>query len=71
MSFTIVAPAEVIYEAITHEFSIENDEGKIFKLRKWEDSNGGGYYIQDENNKWVDFFPDEEMEEYILDEVVH
>jgi hypothetical protein len=69
MSFTIVEPAEVIYEAITHAFSIENDEGRIFKLRKWEDSNGGGYYIEDENNKWVDFSPDEEMEEYILDEL--
>jgi len=68
MSFTIVEPAEVIYESITHAFSIENDEGKIFKLRKWEDSNGGGYYIE-ENNKWVDFFPDEEMEEYILDKI--
>jgi hypothetical protein len=55
MSFTIVEPAEVIFQAITQEFSIENNEGKIYKLRKWEDSNGGGYYIEDENNNELIF----------------
>ena len=69
MSFTLVESLKVIFQAITQEFSIENNEGKIYKLRKWEDSNGGGNYIEDENNKWVDFLPDEEMEVWIAEEL--
>ena len=69
MSYKLKETVKVI--AITHQFSIEDDSGKIFILRKWEnmDIDEGGYYLLDENKKWIDYIPDEEMEDWIIEEL--
>ena len=69
MSYKLNDPVKVI--TITHQFSIEDDAGKTYILRKWEnmDIDEGGYYLLDENKKWIDFIPDEEMEDWISEEL--
>ena len=69
MSYKLKEAVKVI--SITHQFSIEDDSGKIYNLRKWEntDIDEGGYYLLDENNKWVDYVPYEEMEDWINEEL--
>lgn len=67
--YEVISDAKVIYQSIVHGFTIQDDNGKIYELRKWEDDNGGGYYIRDGIHNWVDFFPDEEMGEWILEEI--
>ena len=64
MSFKVKVHPKKVYEAITHEFTLTNDKGEEIQLRKWEDSNGGGYYIL-ENDRWVEFFPDEDLDDFI------
>lgn len=68
-NYTIISDAKVIYQSITHEFTIQDGDGKIYELRKWEDDNGGGFLIKEDVLNWVDFYPDEEMEEWILEEI--
>jgi hypothetical protein len=69
MSYKLKDPVKVI--SITHQFSIEDATGKIYNLRKWEnmDIDEGGYYLLDENKKWIDFILDEEMEDWINEEL--
>lgn len=69
MNYKLKDPVKVT--SITHQFSIDNGEGKIYNLRKWEnmDIDEGGYYLLDENKKWIDFIPDEEMEDWISEEL--
>ena len=64
MSFKVKVHPKKVYEAVTHEFTLTNKDGKDLILRKWEDTNGGGYYIF-ENDRWVDFQPDEELDDFI------
>ena len=69
MSYKLKDPVKVI--VITHQFSIEDSAGKIYILRKWEnmDIDEGGYSLLDENKKWVDFIPDEDLEDWISEEL--
>lgn len=57
--------------ASTHQISIEDNVGKIYILRKWEnmDIDEGGYSLLDENKKWVDFISDEDLEDWISEEL--
>lgn len=64
MSYQVKEKPKKIYEAVTFEFTITNSDGKDYKIRKWEDSNEGGYYIL-ENDRWVEFQPDEELDDFI------
>jgi len=72
MSYTVKIPVELISQTqrVTHQFTIVDDGGVEFTLRKWEDSaiDEGGYYIL-KGDKWVDFIPEEEMEDWIDEEL--
>lgn len=69
MGYKVKEEPRQIYSAVTHQFVITDDNGKEYEIRKWEDSKGGGYYLWDGENNWIDFTPDEEMEEFILEEM--
>ena len=69
MTYKIKEEPKQIYYAVTHQFILIDCEGKEYEIRKWEDSNEGGYYLLNGENNWIDFIPDEEMEEFINDEM--
>jgi len=64
MSFKVKKHPEKIYEAVTFEFTLEDSEGKVYDLRKWEDGNGGGYYIKIED-VWEEYFPSDDLLDFI------
>ena len=64
MTYQVKVHPKKVYEAVTHEFTLTDENGKDLMLRKWEDWNEGGYYIF-ENDRWVDFQPDEELDDFI------
>ena len=43
MSFKVQEEPKKIYEAVTYEFKLEDKDGNVYHLRKWEDGNGGGF----------------------------
>jgi len=66
MSYQVKEKPKKIYESVTFEFTITNSDGKDYKIRKWEDTKGGGFYMFDSsNNEWFDFFPPEDLEDFI------
>lgn len=65
MNYTIKEQPKKIYEAVTYELEVTDDTGKPYRIRKWEDGNGGGFYILNEENVWVDFYPEEELDEFL------
>ena len=65
MTFTVKQQPKKIYESVTHEFTVTDEEGTEYQLRKWEDTNGGGYYIL-RNGDWEEYHPDEELDDFIL-----
>lgn len=64
MTFKVKEQPEKIFEAVTYQFMIEDSNGTLYLLRKWEDSNGGGYFIYS-NNDWTEFEPDEDMMDFL------
>ncbi len=64
MTFKVKEHPKKVFEAVTLDFTIIDKNGKELQLRKWEDSNGGGYFIF-ENNDWLEFQPDEELDDFI------
>ena len=64
MTFEIKQKPKKIYESVTYEFTLVDDNGKEYELRKWEDTNGGGYYIHGEEG-WKDYFPDDDLLDFI------
>jgi hypothetical protein len=64
MTFSVKQQPKKVYEAVTFEFTLVDNKGKEYELRKWEDSNGGGFYIF-ENGEWVDFYPEDELDDFI------
>lgn len=69
MGYKVKEEPREIYYAVTKQFTITDDNGKEYEIRKWEDSKGGGYYLWTKENNWIDFIPDEEMEEFINEEL--
>ena len=70
MKYQIKVPPKQVYYATTHQFTLTDESGKELEIRKWEDTKGGGYYIWNEaSNCWDDFNPDEELEDFILNEL--
>ena len=70
MQYQVKKQPREIYYATTHQFTLVDESGKELEIRKWEDTKGGGYYIwnQEENN-WIDFWPDEDLEDFILNDL--
>jgi|688.fasta_scaffold00014_221 hypothetical protein len=64
MTFKVKEHPKKVFEAVTYDFTIIDKNGKELQLRKWEDSNGGGYFIF-ENEDWLEFHPDEELDDFI------
>ena len=64
MTFKIKQTPVKIYESVTHEFILEDENGKTYELRKWEDGNGGGYYLKEEGT-WKEFYPEDELLDFI------
>jgi len=64
MTFEIKNQPKKIFESVTYEFTIVDEEGKEYHLRKWEDTNGGGYYIHGEDG-WVDYYPKEDLLDFL------
>jgi len=64
MNFKVKRHPEKIYESVTFEFTVEDSEGKVYDLRKWEDGNGGGYYIKNEDG-WKEYFPSDDLLDFI------
>ena len=66
MSYILKEQPKKIYESVTFELTVTNENGKDYRIRKWEDNNGGGFYIYDStNNEWVDFYPPEDLDEFL------
>ncbi len=55
MNFKLKEEPKVIYQLITYEFTLTND-------------NGATYYLL-EDGVWREFFPDDEMFEFIMNEI--
>ena len=68
MTYSVKKQPKKIYESITYEFTIVDEEGKEYEIRKWEDTNGGGYYIH-ENGMWIDYSPNDELDEFINEDL--
>ncbi len=64
MSFKVKQQPQKIYESVTFEFELENEKGDTLRLRKWEDGNGGGYYLK-VNDTWVEYYPDDDLLDFI------
>ena len=64
MGYKVKEHPEKIYEAVTFEFKLEDDNGKVLHLRKWEDGNGGGFYINTDGS-WEDYFPEDDLLDFI------
>jgi len=64
MSFKIKEKPKKIYESVTFEFQLENQDGTVYHLRKWEDGNGGGFYIN-RDGSWEEFYPEDDMLDFI------
>ena len=64
MNYKVKKHPEKIFEAVTYEFTLEDEKGKEYLIRKWEDSNGGGFYIF-LDGEWFDFNPNEELHDFI------
>ena len=70
MQFEVMIKPKVVYDAITYQFTLQDETGRQLEIRKWEDSNGGGYYLWNQtSNSWDDFYPDEELEDFILNDL--
>lgn len=70
MSFKVKEQPKKIYDAVTYQFSIEDENGQVYEIRKWEDTKGEGFYLwKEEENNWVDFYPDEELEDFINEDL--
>jgi len=64
MRFKVREQPKKIYESVTHEFKLENEKGDVLQLRKWEDGNGGGFYINNDGT-WEDFYPEDDLLDFI------
>ena len=70
MEYKIKQQPKVVYDAITYQFTLVDESGNELEIRKWEDTKGGGYYIwNEENNNWDEFQPDEDLEDFILNDL--
>ena len=57
MKYQIKERPKTIGYAVTHEFSLVDENGKELKLRKWENERESGLYKYDEEKQdWVDFY---------------
>jgi len=65
MIYEIKERPRVIYESITQQLVVIDETGKEYHIRKWEDSKGSGYYILNEERVWEDFYPNEELEDFL------
>lgn len=66
MKFEVKKQPKIIYQAVTYELTITDENGKDYEIRKWEDSNEGGFYLwNEEANTWVEFNPEEDMYEFL------
>ena len=68
MEYKVKQQPKVVYDAITYQFTLTDESGKELLIRKWEDTKGGGYYIL-EDDRWVEFYPDEDLEDFILNDL--
>lgn len=68
MNYTISKQPKVIYQAITYEFTLSNDEGDSFQIRYVDEDNGSTYFILTDG-KWNEFYPDDDMLEFIMNEI--
>ena len=68
MSYSVKNKPKKIYESFTYQFTIIDEQGKELEIRKWEDSNAGGYYIL-EDGGWVDFYPQEDLDDFINEDL--
>ena len=64
MTFEIKNQPKKIFQSVTYEFTVLDDGGKEYLLRKWEDTNGGGYYIYGKDG-WVDYYPEEDLLDFL------
>ena len=64
MSFKVQEQPKKIYEAVTYEFKLEDEDGNVYHLRKWEDGDGGGFYIN-KDGIWEDFYPEDDLLDFI------
>ena len=64
MSLKVKLQPEKIYESVTYQFTLEDSEGNEYRIRKWEDTNGGGYYIY-KDGTWIDYQPNDEFLDFI------
>jgi hypothetical protein len=70
MNYQVKQQPKVVYDAITYQFTLTDESGKELEIRKWEDTKGGGYYIwNEETNGWDEFYPDEDLEDFILNDL--
>ena len=70
MNYSVKEEPKVIYDAITYQFTLTDENGKEYEIRKWEDTKGGGYYIwNEENRNWEDFYPEGELQEFLTEEM--
>ena len=70
MNYSVKEEPKVIYDAITYQFTLTDENGKEYEIRKWEDTKGGGYYIwNEENRSWEDFYPEGELQEFLTEEM--
>lgn len=70
MEYQIKVPPKVVYDAITYQFTLTDETGKEYEIRKWEDTKGGGFYIWNEQtNNWDEFHPDGELEDFLYNDI--
>ena len=53
---------KLIYYSLTHEFQVEKEDGTILEVRKYEDTNGGGMLIYNQETKdWEEVYDRDTM----------
>ncbi len=68
MSFILKEQAIKIFESVTYQFTVVDENNNEFELRKTEDSNGEEYTIY-QNGTWSEYYPKMELIEFIDSEI--
>jgi hypothetical protein len=70
MEYQVKHQPKVVYEAITHEFTLIDESGNELEIRKFEDDKTLEFHIWNKDkNMWQEFYPDRNLRDFILDDL--